>query len=414
MALTDIAYLAYVALTASVVSTIEYFWRGPRLPRWDLKFQLRRDIMHRIISGVVPQLTDDSTIDSLDLPKVVHDMRAKAMPPAELKPEDGTYRVIGISVRDVRIDPREFAVDEKSNNPGEIAVIDAGTSDKLCALYEADVQGPERTINCELVVASNIFDDEHCNAQLECRPMHTGEKLILYFHGGGYIISSSAIYRQLISRISRESCARVLGVDYRLAPEHPFPAALHDAYVAYMYVLQQGFDPSCVVVAGDSAGGHLALSLTHLVQATKTPMYGGLVLLSPVTDMARDSGSFARNREFDYLAPQPLASPLSVVRLFYAPGRRMSRDLISELSRPLVSPQRGQFTNFPRTLIQFGASEVLADDSTQLHARMAQSKHPESFVLESYDDMLHVFHVFFDRPESVQALGSIGRFVKDV
>ncbi|KAJ2164606.1 hypothetical protein GGH16_004585, partial [Coemansia sp. RSA 560] len=70
MALTDIAYLAYVALSVSVVSTIEYFWRGPRLPRWDLKFQLRRDIMHRIISSVVPQLTDDSSIDSLDLPKI--------------------------------------------------------------------------------------------------------------------------------------------------------------------------------------------------------------------------------------------------------------------------------------------------------------------------------------------------------
>ncbi|KAJ2189748.1 hypothetical protein EV181_001444 [Coemansia sp. RSA 532] len=413
MALTDIAYLAYVALSVSVVSTIEYFWRGPRLPRWDLKFQLRRDIMHRIISSVVPQLTDDSSIDSLDLPKIVHDMRAKAMPAAELKPEDGVYQVIGIPVRDVRIDPREFSIDEMSDNPEEIAVIDAGTSDKLCALCEADMQGPERTISCELVVASNIFDEQH-EAQLECRPMHTGEKLILYFHGGGYIIGSSAMYRQLISRISQASCARVLGVDYRLAPEHPFPAALHDAYIAYMYVLQQGFDPSRVVVAGDSAGGHLALSLTHLVQATKTSMYGGLVLLSPVTDMARDSGSRERNRNFDYLAPQPLASPLCVVRLFYAPGRRMSRDLISELSRPLVSPLRGQFTNFPRTLIQFGASEVLADDSTQLHAQMAQSKHPESFVLESYDDMLHVFHVFFDRPESTQALGSIGRFVKDV
>ncbi|KAJ2360757.1 hypothetical protein H4S01_005592, partial [Coemansia sp. RSA 2610] len=377
-----------------------YLWRGPRRPRWDLRFQLQRDIAYRFIRHAMPQRTDDSDIDSLDIPAIMHGVRAKAMPAAVLAVEDGEYQAIGIPARQALIGESEFGA--------------AGVgADRLRELWRQD-QERERQIGCELVVAADVAKQLDADARLACRPAAADEKVVLFLHGGGYVMGSSGSYRQLICRISRATGLRVLSVDYRLAPEHPFPAPIYDAYIAFKHLVCQGFRPEAIVVIGDSAGGHLSLALTHLLRLAGGALPGGLALLSPVTDMARDRPSAEANRNFDYLAKQPVESPLANARLFYAPGRRLSPQMRRELADPLVSPVNGDFDGFPPTLIQAGACEVLVDDSTGLHAAIAAQSPTRPPVLELYEDMVHVFQAFSARPESAQAIASIGRFVKDL
>ncbi|KAJ2156347.1 hypothetical protein GGF46_005243, partial [Coemansia sp. RSA 552] len=243
-----------------------------------------------------------------------------------------------------------------------------------------------------------------------CIPAFTDEKVVLYFHGGGYCTGSTGAYRELLCRVSERAGVRVISIDYRLAPEHPFPAQVHDALVAYECLVQRGFGAHRIVVGGDGAGAHLALSLTHLLRHIQRPLPGGLILLSPMPDMANDSPSHMRFQAFDYLHMQPVASPMSYSRVLYAPGEPLTERMREELEDPLVSPINGNFYGFPPTLIQAGDKEVLHDDIQYLvEAMTRQNVHPPRVGV--YQDMVHVFQLFMDRDESTAAVNQIGRFV---
>lgn len=224
-------------------------------------------------------------------------------------------------------------------------------------------------------------------------------RTILYLHGGGYVICSPRTHRDLIWRIARSARARVLSIDYRLAPENPHPAAVDDALAAYQWLLDSGTEPSRIAIMGDSAGGGLTLALLQILRDRRTPLPACAVCLSPWTDLTCSGASVSENEKLDPLLRKDL---LEGYARFYSPE--------GDLAVPSISPLFGDFSNLPPILIQVGTDEVLLDDSRRVAEKA--SKANATVELQIWPRMMHVFQAltyFF--PEAKKALAEIGRFV---
>ena len=225
---------------------------------------------------------------------------------------------------------------------------------------------------------------------------------LLYFHGGGYRLGSAASYRAYGSHLARACSARVLLVDYRLAPEHPFPAAVDDALVAYRWVLGQQPSPRRIVVGGDSAGGGLAAALALRTRDEGMPLPAGVICLSPWADLTNTAGSYTRCAESDALFSKLSADEAAGL---YLDG--------ADPAHPLASPLRGDWRGLPPLFIQASECEVLTDDATGLasNARGAGV----DVELRLYADMPHVWQVHYPIfPEAVQAVDQVGAFIARV
>lgn len=176
-------------------------------------------------------------------------------------------------------------------------------------------------------------------------------RCILYFHGGAYIAMSAQTHRSLTSRLAGWSDTRLFALDYRLAPEHPFPAALDDALAAYHALIAAGLDPHGIVIAGDSAGGGLALALLIALHAAREPLPAAGILFSPWTDLAATGQSIVANDRSDALL---FGSWIAPEALHYLGG--------ASATNPLASPVYADLTGLPPLFIQVGDSEVLLDD----------------------------------------------------
>jgi acetyl esterase/lipase len=231
-------------------------------------------------------------------------------------------------------------------------------------------------------------------------PNSTDQTTILYLHGGGYTIGSLNTHADLVSRIARASAARAFSLDYRLAPENPFPAAVEDATTAFRWLLKQGVRPETIVIAGDSAGGGLTAATLLALKQAGDPLPGAAVLLSPWTDLDGTGDSLKTRAEAD---PMIVVDPLKDMGKVYAGT--------AELTDPLVSPLYGDYSGLPPILIQVGDCEVLLDDSTR-YAERAKAAGVD-VTLEVWDEMIHVFQIFAPTlPEGQQAIDKIGEWVK--
>jgi epsilon-lactone hydrolase len=180
-------------------------------------------------------------------------------------------------------------------------------------------------------------------------------RCILYLHGGAYIAMSARTHRAITSRLATWSGARLFALDYRLAPEHPFPAALDDAMAAYRALLAAGIEPSHIALAGDSAGGGLALALLLALRDAPEPLPAAAVLFSPWTDLAATGNSITENNEADPLLFGAWVAAGATHYLGATPA-----------DHPLVSPVYADLTGLPPLLIQVSDSEVLLDDSRRV------------------------------------------------
>nr|ATZ76733.1 Lip142 [uncultured bacterium] len=231
-------------------------------------------------------------------------------------------------------------------------------------------------------------------------PGATDAATIYYLHGGGHTIGSIASHRGLISRLSKASGARALAIDYRLAPENPYPAGLEDSLKAYRWLLAQGVDPNTIVIAGDSAGGNLALTTLLALKDAGDPLPAATVLLSPWTDMLSTGDSYKTRKDLDPMIPADEA--LTAARM-YANG--------ADLRDPLLSPLYGDLSGLPPMLIHVGDHEVLLDDSTVLAAN-AKAAGVDT-TLEVWPQMIHVWQFFAPMvPEATEAIDKIGKFVR--
>jgi monoterpene epsilon-lactone hydrolase len=246
---------------------------------------------------------------------------------------------------------------------------------------------------CEKVNAGGV------NAEWISAPGATQDRVILYLHGGGYVVGSINTHRAMISRIARASDARALAIDYRLAPEHPFPAAVDDTLAAYRWLLAQGFKPNRIVIAGDSAGGGLTLAALLAIRDAKLPMPAAAVPISPWTDLEGTGDSVRTRAARDVMVTQ---DNLAQSAKQYCGA--------NDPKNPLVSPVHADFHELPPMLIHVGDAEILLDDATRVAERAKAAG--VKVDLEVWDDMPHVWHVFAKiLPEGQQAIDKIGKFV---
>ena len=223
---------------------------------------------------------------------------------------------------------------------------------------------------------------------------------LLFLHGGGYCFGSIKMYRDLAARLAAACQARVLLPEYRLTPEHAFPAPLEDARGAWQWLLDQGARPESLALAGDSAGGGLSLALAMSLRDECRPLPSCLVCLSPWTDLACTGPTLESHGELDPMLP---ADGIRECAARYSSGQ--------DPRNPSISPLYGNVEGLPPLLIQVGTHEVLLSDSERL-AAAARAAGVET-TLEVWDAMLHVWHLFaWCVPEARRAIRRIGEFVQ--
>lgn len=235
---------------------------------------------------------------------------------------------------------------------------------------------------------------EFCHPSAEKNP-----KVILYLHGGGFLLGSARAHRALVGKIVSQSGIPALSVNYRLAPEHPFPAGLDDALSAYHYLLDQGYGPKDIFFMGDSAGGGLVLSLLLKLKILELPQPLGAVVLSPWTDLTLSGDSLERCQKNDPILRAEHAG--SWARSYYGSADPKS---------PLVSPLFGDWKDTAPILVQVGTDEILLDDSRRLGEKAAAAG--AKIWVDLWEGMPHVWQFAWAYvPEAQQAIDKISRFL---
>jgi acetyl esterase/lipase len=231
-------------------------------------------------------------------------------------------------------------------------------------------------------------------------PPDAGESVLLYFHGGGFVFGSLRTHGALIGALARAARARTLALEYRLAPEHPSPAALEDALAAYRHLLREGVEPCAIALAGDSAGGTLVLNTLLALRDAGLPLPGAAVAISPWVDLGCSGESFRANAVYDYVHEEHCR----LAAEHYLAGK--------EATSADVSPLFADLAGLPPLLVQAGALETLIDQIRAFAVRAAEAEVPLTF--SEYPDMVHVWHLMRAMtPEGGRAIEEAGRFVRE-
>lgn len=249
-------------------------------------------------------------------------------------------------------------------------------------------------LTCEPVDAAGV------PAEWIMAPGADAGRVLLYLHGGGYVIGSITTHRGLAGRLSRAAAARVLLIDYRLAPEHPFPAAVEDATAAYRWLLRHGATPGRTVIAGDSAGGGLTVATLVALRDAGEPLPAAGVCISPWVDLEGIGESMTTKAGEDPIVQK---AGLQWFASLYLGG--------ADPRTPLAAPLYADLHGLPPLLIHVGTAETLLDDATRL-AERARTAGVE-VTLEAWPDMIHVWHLFAPLlPEGQQGVERIGEYIR--
>ncbi|MEZ4380261.1 MAG: alpha/beta hydrolase [Nannocystaceae bacterium] len=207
-------------------------------------------------------------------------------------------------------------------------------------------------------------------------------RTVLYLHGGSYHYGSPKTHRPLLCRLATSATAEIVALDYRLAPEHPFPAGLEDAVAAYAALLERGTKPSAIVIAGDSAGGGLAGATVLAIRERGLPTPAGAALICPWVDLAARGGSLLRNDAIDWLD----AGTIEALARSYAGGAALTDPLVS----PLYGVDKGDPAALPPLFVQVGSAEILVDQAVEFAQRGRAAG--VDVALRVWDDMVHDWH----------------------
>ena len=229
---------------------------------------------------------------------------------------------------------------------------------------------------------------------------HMKKYVILYCHGGGYMTGSYRYARSITNKLASSTSMDVLSFDYRLAPEHPYPAALEDALKVWDYLMYLGYGARDIIIAGDSAGGNLALVLALKLKEQGRLLPRGLMLFSPWTDLTCSGKSHTAKISVD-----PILTPAYVQEAIHAFAEGQ------DLENPFISPVFADFTGFPQTYIQVGTNEILLSDSLKLDKQMLKCRVPVR--LSEYKGMWHVFQMAPFKT-AYEAMDEAAEFIFDI
>ena len=262
----------------------------------------------------------------------------------------------------------------------------------------SDAMGLDNPIAPDVVIEPIVING--INAEWTTTPNANHERALLYFHGGGYVTGSLDSHRHAVAEMGRAASLRTLAVQYRLAPENPFPAAVEDGLAAYRYLIETGFKPSNLAIAGDSAGGGLAVATLMAIRRAGLQQPSCCWAISPWVDMEANSGSIGTKAAEDPIVHKQL---VDLMASSYLNGAN-PRD-------PLAAPIYGDLAGLPPMLIQVGAAEVLLDDSVRL-ASVAGAAHVP-VTLEIWPDMVHIWPIFYRHlTAGRRAITRGGNFIK--
>jgi len=224
------------------------------------------------------------------------------------------------------------------------------------------------------------------------------DRVLLYLHGGGYVIGSPHTHRALAGKIAKGIFSNCLLIDYRKAPENPYPAALDDSFTAYRFLLEKGYQPEHIIVVGDSAGGGLAVALQYELLEYHMPLPACTVLLSPYLDLTRTGDSIEKNAKNDRF--------LDVFEM-----RRWAEMYADDhdLTDPMISPLFGDVEGLSPMLIQASESEVLYDDSVRFVEKL--KKAGVEVIFQTWKGLIHWWHMFGGMPEAKEAIDNIVMFI---
>ncbi len=257
-----------------------------------------------------------------------------------------------------------------------------------------------RNIGCDTQVDVTSVDANGVLAEWVAAPNANDNCAVLFLHGGAYILGSIESNRELAARISKSTRSRVLNIEYRLAPENPFLAAVEDATDAYRWVLDQGIDPAQIAIAGASAGGGLTVAALVSFRDSGSPMPACAVCISPWVDLECIGGTMTSKAGVD---PMIQRDGLVGIANIYLNG--------PDPRTPLAAPLHVDLTGLPPTLVLVGTWETLLSDSTRL-VEKAESAGVD-VTLEQWDEMIHVWPIYAPvLPEGQQAIDRIGEFVR--
>jgi len=285
-------------------------------------------------------------------------------------------------------------------------IIDAFRSGPNMADLSIEEQRTQMEIN---LTRFRLPKDVHCEpvnaggapAEWITTPGVVTDRVICYLHGGGYVLGSINTHREMASRLSRAASARVLILDYRLAPEHPFPAAVDDSTAAYRWLLSVGVNPARLIIADESAGGGLTVATLVALRDAGEPLPAAGICLSPWVDLECLGESIVTKAEID-----PVVNKDHILMLAKAYLGN------TDPCTPLASPLYADLTGLPPLLIQVGTAECLFDDARRLANRARAAG--VDVTLEPWDDMIHMWHMFAAiLPEGQQAIDRIGEFIRE-
>ena len=286
--------------------------------------------------------------------------------------------------------------------------------DRVIGLIRARATAPRKTLeedrlSYETMLSAMMVDDDISTERVGAggvpaewiwAPGADTAAVMLYLHGGGYVLGSMRTHRVMLAHLARACQCKVLGLEYRLAPENPFPAPVDDTLAAYRWLLAQGYDHRKIVLAGDSAGGGLVVAAMVAMRYVGEPLPAAGVCLSPWVDMEAAGHSFITNAASD-----PSVAKDRILRMagLYLAGKSPQA--------PLASPMHADLRGLPPLCVQVGSIETLLDDARALTERAQAAG--VSVELEVWEDMPHVWQHFASMlPEAQQAIAHIGEFVR--
>jgi monoterpene epsilon-lactone hydrolase len=285
--------------------------------------------------------------------------------------------------------------------------------ERAYALWRSLIPKGEATINDTRASVDSFFAGFRVPDDVEVQPVDAAgfraiwvstpessrERTVIYLHGGGYVLGSARNYCEMASRVARAARARVLVIDYRLAPEHPFPAPVEDALAAYRWLISNGANPASTVIAGDSAGGGLTLATLVTLRDVRDRLPAAGICISPWVDLEAIGESMESNASVDPLISREMLCEMAAT---YLAGENPK----SPMAAPLYADLRG----LPPLLIQVGTWETLLDDALRITERARAAG--VDVTLEQFERAPHVWHVFASfLPEGQQAIERIGEFI---